>query len=316
MKERIRKSGAEVVCTFWSPEAVASVYGLDIPRVVYHGDIDYMPSECRYEDYALFHSGEYKPKLFDFLDQGARQELYKKAHIELMKDMDRIANVTACNAVFYASKGHKNSVYVGNTWIDPHPSLPQKASDIEHDEPYIIIGHVGYLNRTGSMYGLDFLQHVIPYLKEEMGDKKFEVHIIGGGDPPPVLHALFELPNVVRRGFVEDLDAEVRDCDLFCLFNNAGRYSASYTRHVVAWSMGSCLVVHENSKQAISEIVLGEGVLSAASPKEAGAVMAKALKDPELNLSVRKKGRALYEEHFTPEIAVKKLEKELQAALS
>ena len=164
-----------------------------------------------------------------------------------------------------------------------------------------IIGHVGYLNRTGGAYGLRcLLQDVLPHLSSMLRDYPHEIHILGGGRLLPSLIALTSFPHVLMRGFVEDLDSELAMNDVFLLLNNAGRYKAAYTRHLLAWSMGLCLVVHSGSRKAMPEIVHGENALVGSSGEEIAKLIVRAATDPVLNRRIREGGRRTYEQCFTP----------------
>jgi glycosyltransferase involved in cell wall biosynthesis len=214
-----------------------------------------------------------------------------------MRGVDVIANVTASNAEFYRAAGHPGSVYVPNTWID---SGFAETGPRPVRRPYRIIGHAGYLNRTGSTFALKFLfAELLPELDKVMGELEFEVVIAGSGKIPTALQPYVNHKRIVLKGFVEDFDAELRTSDVFLLLNNAGRYIAAYTRHMVAWSMGLCLIAHANSKKAIPEIEHMENALIAADAKELAGLVRAALIDADLNAKIRRGGRRIFEEHFS-----------------
>src|SRR5262249_43198518 len=145
------------------------------------------------------------------------------------------------------------SIYLPNTWTDEWES--PALSRVPTGPPYKIIGHAGYLNRTGSTFGLDFLlNQLMRALDAVMGNLDYSVHIIGSGEIAPVVKPLLNHPRLVVRGFVPDLNAELASSHVFMLLNNAGSYHAAYTRHILAWSMGLCLAAHSNSQRAIPEM--------------------------------------------------------------
>ncbi|HEV8674897.1 MAG TPA: glycosyltransferase [Methylomirabilota bacterium] len=316
--ERIRRSGADVVLTVWSPEGLAATHGLGgVPRVAYHGDVDFAPTAARLRDRALFAQGP-RPAAVRRWREARWLARYRAAHLRLMAAVDVIANVTAANADFYAATGHRRSVYVPNVWRDPADdgagSAEAPASGAA-GRPLKIIGHVGKLGQTGTSYGLRFLlQELMPELERVMVGLDYQVHVIGDGLPVEGLRPLLDHPRVVRRGFVPDLDAELRSADAFLLLNNAGGYIAAYTRHVVAWAMGLCLVVHANSRRAIPEIVPLENALVGATPREVAEMLRRAVTDPDLNLRVRKGGRATFERGFTAAAVAVALEGEMERA--
>jgi len=165
------------------------------------------------------------------------------------------------------------------------------------------------MDRTGGTYGLlFFLRDVFPHLEKAFAGRSFEVHIIGGGEAMPGVLPYLRHPRLIRRGFAPDLDAELASADVFCLFNNAAPYQAAYTRHLVTWSSGLCLVAHEKSRLAIPEIKHGENALLASTGEEAASLITRAALDRELNLRLRKGGRETYLRYFTPENVVTNLE--------
>jgi len=326
MQEKIRTHHADAVLTIWSPEGVAATDGIrDVSRVAYHGDLDFGPAAARLRDRSLFGDPSANAWSGRVVIASVLQRLwlarFKRAHLHLMRDLDVIANVTACNADFYAAHGHPRSVYVNNVWVDPGfrefggkdpiPGIGTPERRIK------ILGHVGKVSQTGSTYGLRFLlADVLPELDRVMMGLDFEVQVIGGGEVVPALRSLLRHPRLVLRGFVEDLDTELRSSDVFLLLNNAGSYQAAYTRHVVAWAQGLCLVVHENSCRAIPEIRHMENALVGSTPEEIARMIHVAATNQEVNRRVRKGGRATYERYFTPAVVAGMLADEIERAVS
>ena len=51
MMERVRSDRIDAILTIWSPEGVAATHGIgDVPRIAYHGDVDFMPTLVRTRD--------------------------------------------------------------------------------------------------------------------------------------------------------------------------------------------------------------------------------------------------------------------------
>ncbi len=318
---RVRSCNVNAILTIWCPEGVAATQGCEeVPRIAYHGDIDFIPGMMRATDPWLFSGpSSQKPNFIHRQLGGLLTRFsftkFKKAHLRLMEKVDVIANVTASNADFYTKHGHHGSVYVRNTWSDPGvEDLPdfEKNRATRRNRPIKIIGHVGYLNRTGSTYGLKFLLvDLLPRMEQVMKGLDYQVHIIGGGEIASALKPWLQDGHVLMRGFVEDLDRELRSSDIFLMMNNAGPYLAAYSRHILAWSMGLCLVVHGNSQKAIPEIAHGENALVGSTPDEISQMIFRAATDPDLNSRIRRRGRATYERHFTPSVVAEALSKEM-----
>ncbi|GEM_PF-699283 len=320
MADRIQAEQPDVIVTLWSLEGIAATHGIDgYPKIAYHGDVHFVPFQVRMRDRALF-AGEDDSRgfLYEALRR-ARQRMwlagFRRAHLRLMRDLDVVANVTASNADFYARHRHPRSVYVGNTWKDvPADEVAANGNGVQPSggRPVKIIGHVGHLGRTGSTYGLRLLlTELCPALTRVMQDVPYEVHLIGGGELVPSLRSLVHQPGVVVSGFVDDLDGELRESDVFLMLNNAGAYQAAFTRHIMAWSLGLCLVVHANSQRAIPEIAHLRNALVGSTPEELAQLIRLAATDSSLNHRLRQGGRETYERHFTPATIAAALSQEI-----
>ncbi len=324
MAARLRQFGPEAILTIWSPEGVAATYGFhEVPRVAYHGDIEFGPAMARMADPELFRTeSQADPEsVWKRSVRRLRDRLwlahFEQAHVRLMGDLDVIANVTATNIQYYRDHGHPRSIYVRNTWSDPAEHGGVMASAVPVDRlPVKIVGHVGYLNRTGSTYGLKYLGELMPVLDQVMEGIPYEVHVIGGGEPVPAVKHLLQHPRIVRPGFIEDLDKELNTASVFLFLNNAGRHLAAYTRHVVAWSMSHCLVVHANSVKTIPEIAHMQNTLVGETPSEIAQLIRRAATEAELNAAIRRGGRKTYEELFKPQVVAKALYEEIQQAMA
>jgi hypothetical protein len=118
------------------------------------------------------------------------------------------------------------------------------------------------------------------------------------------------------RGYVDDLDKEMISSDVFLLLNNAGPYWAAYTRHILAWQMGLCLVVHGNSKHAIPEISHMDNALVGFTSRQIAELVSLAATDANVNARVRLGGRATYEKFFTPKRVGAQLSREMQSLIA
>jgi hypothetical protein len=319
MAQRVREHRPDAILTLWSPEGVAATHGLhDCPKVAYQGDVEFVPMQMRVKDRALFVGNE-NPIRRELrrVSGWLRLRAFRQAHLRLMQDVDVIANVTARNAEFYRRQGHPRSIYVPNTWTDlggPAAAGALRSPASTERRTIKIIGHVGHLGRTGSTYGLRYLlTELLPALEREMAPLPYEVHIIGAGDAVPALRPWLSHPRIVLRGFVEELDRELIASDVFLLLNNAGPYRAAFTRHVIAWSMGLCLIVHDNSRQAIPELFHLDNALAGSTPSEIARLVRLAATDQDLNRRVRAGGRRTYERFFTPKAVAEQLAAEMGA---
>lgn len=313
ISERIASSGCQIAFIFASYEGIAAMHqNHDIPKITYVGDIDFHPGEIRLEDYKLFYENmpTWKRILLKLWFSRFRQ-----AHVKLMKDVDILVNTTASNSEFYEKVGHAKTFYAGPPWFDGATKSDLKRNS-NKTYPFRIIGYLGNLGNTASTYGLKFLlQDVLPILHRKLGSIDYEIHIIGGGQIKPELAPYLKQEKIVVRGWVKDLDQELKSCDLFLILDNAGRRLGTDTRTAVAWSMGLCIVAHQNSIKAMPEIKHLWNALVGGTPQEVADCICQAVTDPDLNLRLRQNGRKTYEEHFDSMVWTKKIVSHMEGLL-
>lgn len=320
---RMREARADVALPIWSPPGAAAATGqAPIPVVSYQGTIDYDPLRVRILDWDLFNGapanpGERARQIVSRWRAALMLRRFRRAHMDLMRQVTVIANVTATNVLEYEKAGHRGAVYVGNTWKDPGRATAERLAGLQHERPrgrtLRIIGHLGTLGMTGSTYGLAFLlREVMPALRERLRGLSFEVHVIGGGRLAPPLEPLACQDNLVMRGFVENLAPELESADAFLLLNNVGSISSAYTRHVIAWAMGGCLIVHADSRPPVPELEPGRNALAGRCAGEIAEAVLAVVTDPGLNARLRLAGRQTYEKHFAPLVVAGRILAELR----
>jgi hypothetical protein len=314
IRDRIASAGVEAILTVWSPEGVAAATGSGRPVIAYQGDVDFVPAEVRYRHPELFpHMAALRRSVGSRLKAELWLREFRWSHLALMGDVDVVANVTASNARFYADHGHRRSVYARNVWRTVSP--PVREAPRALDGSVRIVGHAGRLDTTGSTFGLSYLlRQVLPALERELRGIEHRVEIIGSGEVSPALRSYLDHPRIQVRGFVDDLDEVLRTSAAYLLLNNAGPYRAAFTRHLVAWSIGACLVVHANSREAIPEIAPGANALVGEGPEEIARLVRAAITRPQLALSVRAGGRKTYEAYFRPALVAQDLDREIRWA--
>ena len=115
-------------------------------------------------------------------------------------------------------------------------------------------------------------------------------------------------PRVVNRGFVDDIDGELRSAKVFLLANNANPdFVVGHTRILHAWSVGSCLVAHRNMAVAMPEIVHGENALLGDNAAEIAEHVAHALEDEGLRARLVEGGRHTWERDFLPRTVIRRV---------
>jgi glycosyltransferase involved in cell wall biosynthesis len=312
---RVDASAADVVLHVYSPGALAACSAVDRPVFAYYGNPDHKALRAR-----LRH-----PQLFDIphttTRNRARIALYRLAnrnrrrvHVRLMKTCRWSANSGATDAQFYARHGHANAFYLQNMWgLDGADA----AAGVPGDGEAKIVGNLGGLDATGNTFGLWYLgTEVLPALDARLGER-YEVHLYGPRRPTAAVAAAIDHPRVRVRGFVDDIDRELRSAKVFLMVNNTNPdFIVGHTRILHAWSLGLCLVAHENMARAMPEIVHGENALLGRSGEELADHVLRVLRDEELRRALGEAGRRTYEREFTPPTVVRRIVNRIEGDLA
>lgn len=184
----------------------------------------------------------------------------------------------------------------------------RRAAAARSDRPRILM--IGHLRGIATISGLQvFAETILPVLTRELGADGFEVHVVGGYDPPASVAGVFDHPAVMRRGQIEPPDDEFLAADV--LLVPTPLTTGPRSRIITAMTFGTCVVAHEANRLGIPELRDGKNAfLAADGPALAEATLA-ALADPDARVRVGRAARRLYESTFTPPIAGARIVQEL-----
>jgi glycosyltransferase involved in cell wall biosynthesis len=309
---RVRESGADVCLHLWTSAAFGACAEVEIPVFGYAGTPDHYSMAARLKHPEIFDIPRATPR------NRLKLRLWRRAYENFERVVARLARratwlgcVSATTAEFYSEHGHPRAFYVQNMW----PRLP--GSD-EAPEPVEnrIVGNLGGQYATGNTFGAWLLGHrVLPELDRLLGDD-YTVHLYGAGSfAQPVARAL-DHPRVLNRGFVDDIDAELRAAKVFLLCNNSNPdFIAGHTRVLHAWSVGSCLVAHTNMARAMPEIVHGENALLGETAEELAGHVVEACRDDDLRRRIVAGGKRTWEREFLPETVVRRVANRIETDL-
>jgi len=308
---RISSCKADVVLVVWSPEGLASAAESPVPIAAYYGVPDHLGLAARLGDPEIF--GIPTRTLADRIrlrESRAINRRYGRAHYKLMNRCAIVTDLCKAHVDLYREHHHADARYVPNTYPDRARLDYQPPR-----EPGKLIGSIGDASATGNTLGLWFLgREIVPLLRQRIGSEGFRVHVLGRSLAPASVEAVLSHEEIVRRGWVEDIDAEIRSANAFLLLNNWGAYQGAYTRVLHAWSLGACLIAHKRLAKAMPEVVAGHNALLGSSAEEIVEHVARVLGDPELRDSIGANGRRTYEESFRPRTVVTQLLAALRAA--
>jgi len=170
---------------------------------------------------------------------------------------------------------------------------------------------IGHLRGIGTISGLHLLvPTILPRLEQALGRDGFEVHVVGGHDPPQAFAAGLQHPSVRLRGQISDPAEEFFAADVL-LAPNPTTTGAS-ARVLSGLSFGSCIVAHTDTLVGIPELVHDENcLLGRDGPTLADATL-RALADADLRARLGESARALYERAFSPEVSGGRLVREIE----
>jgi glycosyltransferase involved in cell wall biosynthesis len=234
--------------------------------------------------------------------QGWRQDIYYRRfeaiHLEHMRGYQYLGDVAANDVAYYQQAGHPNAFYIRNLWVDRFggPWRARRGAA----RPHIIVGNIGRLSATANGYGLEILaRDFLPALRRRLPAGSFELHVIGAGEPHPAIARLLEQPEIRRRGFVDDIDAEIGEASLFLCLNNASLYKVGHTRYLHAWSLGAAVAAHADVRLSMPELADGENAVLGATIDELADKVAAALPDEAYRARIGAAGYDTFRRLFT-----------------
>lgn len=235
------------------------------------------------------------------LRSNAALSVLEREHIKVMSKYELLGDVAANDAKYYKDKGLQNAFYIQNIWIDRFGSSWQerKLAAFDVSRPIKIIANVGQLGATANRYGLEILgRDVAPRLREIMNDLPYELHILGMGELIPSLRNLLASPEIVIRGFVDDIDQEIFESAAFLCLNNAGPFKVGHTRYLHAWSLGACVIAHQDATLSMPEMKHNENCLLGRDAQEIAEMIRLAILDNSLREQLGTAGYETFSKYF------------------
>lgn len=308
IQDRVRESPADRVLVFWDGPALAATHGVDEPKMAYYGDPDHLVRRAVMQDPVL---ADRRSLVREGLN---RQRLWslRRQHLRLVRDCDIVSTLSAQHADLYARAGHPDARYIQNMWPRPPEEGSAEAGD-GGDDVITVVGSIGRMDTTGNTIGLGFIaRELVPRLDERLDPGDYRIEALGPGSPDSNIEDAIPDHGLELTGWVDDLEAAIRRADLFLVANNTGTLTTSYTRHLVAWSLGACVVGYRDDALANPEMEHRENILLADDADHMADLVVEAGRDPDLRRRIGRRGFDTYERHFTPEQVGRKIETALQ----
>lgn len=303
----------DVIFVPWSEWASALCADLPVPKFAYYGNPDHKSAFAR----ASFRFGRSLLRAPRFFAEWLRAKHLERLHVSSMMEYEWLGDVAANDAAYYTAKGHPNAFYIQNVWISRFGDQWREERELlEQKKPAIIVGSIGKLDGTANTLGLEILgRDLMPELRRVLIPGSYEVHIFGVNKLHPRVEQYFRGPDIHMRGFVPDIDRELLSAQIFLCMNNASEYKVGHTRYLHAWSLGNCVVAHEDASLSMPEIVHGKNALLGRTPGEIAHFIKQALEDENLRRRIGEGGYETFRKHFTAPTVVSCIMEKLQAVL-
>jgi len=159
-----------------------------------------------------------------------------------------------------------------------------------------------------------FAREILPRLERELGPEKFEVRVVGEGEPPPELARMLPRSSVKLCGRIEPADPEFLSADVQLV--PTPFVLGIRLRIIVGFSFGCCVVAHTNDALNIPEMVHEENALLASDGPGLAEAVIRAVREPELRARIGANARRTYERYSTPEVAAAPIVAELERLAS
>lgn len=290
-------------------DALSAVVGsTTFPVMAGVGDLWHLPQYFRWKGSP--------PTLKKYTRDAALQFATRRASRILMIRMLRVCNKKGAFAAHYAEwlrkqRGLGDTLYlrtpvhdpVGDRWLNRRRSHKEKKR--------LKILMIGDLATTSTGSGLkEFFGRCFPELKKRLGPGGFEVHLVGGGEPPPELRDVFQEDEVKLRGRVTPPDDEFISSD-FLLVPTSITLGIR-VRIISAFSFGCPVIAHRANAAGIPELRHGENVLLYGKAGEATEQMMRFCRQTGVRERLEENGRKTFEAYFSEKAAAGRIVDEME----
>lgn len=304
VQDAITSFQPDMIVVPWSEWITALCADLPVMKFAYYGNPDHKAGI-----YRTMFDRRHGIARFSSLRAASYLRLLEAQHIKVVKQYDLLGDVAENDAAYYVSKGHPHAFYIQNIWIDRFGAewAILRARAATPAQRVKIIVNVGQLGGTANRYGLEILgKEVAPLLRSMLSDTPYELHILGMGELIEPLRLLLDSPEIKMRGFVEDIDQEMFEAAFFVCLNNASPFKVGHTRYLHAWSLGMCVVAHQDAALSMPEMCHRENCLLGGTPREIAELIREAIEQPALRVQMGQSGYDTFRKHFmAPQVAEK-----------
>jgi hypothetical protein len=231
---------------------------------------------------------------------------FEKIHLKEINKWNFIGLVSLNMAQYYKNKLGEKAFYVNNLWTRKYGNRWESVRKEESfDTKLRIVGNIGSLSASANTMGLEIIaRDILPELRKVLPDGSFEIAIYGRNDPLPHVAKLLKEPEIKLKGFVKDLDSELLKSQIFLCVNNMSAYKTGHTRFLHAWSLGCCVVAHQDAALSMPEIRHNHNALLGTSASEIAKMILTASRDKKLRYRLGQQGYNTLNSEFRVETII------------
>jgi len=284
--------------------AAAPVLNSKTPKLLITGDLVHMPFETRmlYRKKLGLNLEFNLSFIIKFLGVFWLGYHLRKQMIYMLNKADDGGSFGWHDANWLKKNGALKSKYFKTSLIDTNPKFDIDKYDFNNKKKFKIITALSNLESTSTLSGIVFLfKEVLHKLKFLIGEKNFEIHVIGKGNLPHSMKEYQNDENIIMRGYVEDINKEFDTADVVLI--PTAVFLAFGGRILIAFEKVACTIINYNDDKNQPEIKNKENCLVGKDGEEVSNLVYEAYKDVELRKKIRIEARNLYLKNFSPEIS-------------
>ncbi len=232
--------------------------------------------------------------------------LLEKIHYSRYKKFYKNYNICNTDTLISQKKGI-TCKYLNNTWPNFFSKNILKQRKNIKKKCLNILVNIGNVNSTGNRIGIEyFFKNILPYLEKDVIQKKVKLVFCGSGE----LHNFYskeQLNLIEMKGYVKDLDTEIKKSDIFLLCNNVGYHYGGYTRVIYFMSSGAPLIAHKNLSKSMPELKHNYNCMLSENKFEMCEYLRALISDHNLRHKISFNALKTYKEIYSPGVVVKKL---------
>lgn len=235
--------------------------------------------------------------------------LLKKIQIETMKEVTSFLSETGFFAAHYADwfarKTKKKIHYFRTPTHDPSGNEWELLREQKRSKKFKIL-FIGELNTTVASIGIDeFAAITIPLLESKLPEGSFEIHFVGGGNPPDTLKQHLNKPFIKLRGRVYPPDDEFLSCNVLVVPTPIKL--GIRVRIITAFSFGTCVVAHVANKAGIPELVNDENCILMDNPVMMAESIIEVFQNIHKQKQIENSAKRTFQRHFSEQTAANEI---------